>query len=109
MNWYRVAGAQTYVGRLTSLWSFCVPSFAASIQALDFIVYCAKLFDVKLILALGNFWDAYKGPEDFLWYAMGAAGNMNKGCLLLFFGFKNTFICHLAATHIHQCNMVTDS
>eukprot|EP00983_Pelagomonas_calceolata_P106666 1159258-Pelagomonas_calceolata.AAC.4 len=38
-------------------------------QALDFIVYVAGMHNLKLILALGNFWNAYKAPEEFLYWA----------------------------------------
>jgi endo-1,4-beta-mannosidase len=44
-------------------------------QALDFIVYCARVHGIRLILALGNFWHAYKSPEEFVDYAMGSGGH----------------------------------
>lgn len=30
-----------------------------------------------MILALGNFWNAYKGPEDYVAWAAAAAGGNN--------------------------------
>jgi hypothetical protein len=32
-------------------------------------VYAAAKHKQRLILALGNFWDAYKAPEKFLYWA----------------------------------------
>lgn len=40
-------------------------------QALDYVIYAAGRAGIKLILALGNLWPAYKGPEDFLYDATG--------------------------------------
>ncbi|GAX81830.1 hypothetical protein CEUSTIGMA_g9258.t1 [Chlamydomonas eustigma] len=41
------------------------------LEALDFIIYAAGRYHVRLILALGNFWPAYFGPERWLLYGKG--------------------------------------
>ncbi len=46
---------------------------------LDFLVWAAKLRGIRLVLALGNFWNAYKAPEEFLAWATGTAGEMMAG------------------------------
>jgi mannan endo-1,4-beta-mannosidase len=40
---------------------------------LDYIVASAAKHDIKLVLALGNLWNAYMAPEDFLRWASGSA------------------------------------
>lgn len=37
-------------------------------------VAAAKRRGIRLLLALGNLWPAYKGPEEFLEQATGSAG-----------------------------------
>ncbi len=36
-------------------------------QALDYVIYMAGELGLKVHIALGNFWPAYKGPEEFVW------------------------------------------
>lgn len=43
-------------------------------QALDFILYVCRQAGIKALLALGNSWSMYKGPEDFLAMATGSSG-----------------------------------
>lgn len=45
------------------------------LAGLDYVVWAAKVKGIKLVLALGNFWSAYKGPEEFLAQATRPAGN----------------------------------
>lgn len=44
-------------------------------EALDFIIYAAGRYNIRLILALGNLWPAYFGPERWLFYAKGSAAD----------------------------------
>ncbi|MEW5303710.1 MAG: hypothetical protein WDW36_006376 [Sanguina aurantia] len=44
----------------------------AQFESLDYVIYAAGRSNIKMILALGNLWSAYKGPEDFLVYATGS-------------------------------------
>ncbi|KAL6759924.1 glycoside hydrolase superfamily [Haematococcus lacustris] len=65
-------------------------------QALDFIIYASGAHGLKLQLALGNFWNAYKAPEEFVWWGMGTNG---KG-ILDFYGnanVKTLFKNHITA------------
>ncbi|MEW5305178.1 MAG: hypothetical protein WDW36_007739 [Sanguina aurantia] len=43
-------------------------------QILDYIVQSARNHGIKLILALGNLWPAYIGPEEYVKIATGSAG-----------------------------------
>ena len=45
-------------------------------EGLDYLIYSAGRHNVKLVLALGNLWNAYKGPEEFVEYATGSAGRV---------------------------------
>ncbi|KAG1669384.1 hypothetical protein FOA52_004035 [Chlamydomonas sp. UWO 241] len=38
-------------------------------RGLDFVIYAAGRFNIRLVLALGNLWPAYFGPERWLSYA----------------------------------------
>ncbi len=46
----------------------------AQFKHLDYIVASAGKRNLKLVLALGNLWNAYMAPEDFLKWATGSSG-----------------------------------
>ncbi|WIA40472.1 hypothetical protein OEZ86_013828 [Tetradesmus obliquus] len=61
-------------------WMFndALPKAAATYDArqlagLDYIMWSCKTRGIMLLLTLGNLWNAYKGPEDFLAMATGTA------------------------------------
>jgi hypothetical protein len=47
---------------------------ARQLAGLDYIMWSCKQRGIMLLLTLGNLWNAYKGPEDFLAMATGTAG-----------------------------------
>lgn len=54
---------------------------------LDYMIAAAGQRNIKLILALGNLWNAYKGPEHFVEYATGSSEGKN---VLHFYGDRAT-------------------
>jgi hypothetical protein len=49
---------------------------ARQLAGLDYIMWSCKSRGIMLLLTLGNLWNAYKGPEDFLAMATGTAGGV---------------------------------
>ncbi|KAG2492021.1 hypothetical protein HYH03_009750 [Edaphochlamys debaryana] len=49
---------------------------SAQFLGLDYALYLASKFNVRVILALTNLWPAYKGPEHFLYMATGSSGGV---------------------------------
>ncbi len=45
-------------------------------QGLDLIISLARKHGLKLVLALGNFWEAYRSPEDWMIMAGVDPGNI---------------------------------
>lgn len=45
----------------------------AQFRGLDYMIAAADKYNIRLVLALGNLWNAFKGPEHFLNYATGSA------------------------------------
>ncbi|GLC47584.1 hypothetical protein PLESTB_000004000 [Pleodorina starrii] len=64
-------------------------------QGLDYIVDSAGRHNIKLILALGNTWTAYRSPQDF----MSIAGVNPAGKTLLDF-YNSSQVLHLYRDHI---------
>ena len=60
--------------KIEYVWELSQTITAPPSQALDFIIYAARMHDLRMILALGNFWDAYSRPEDFLYWAYPRGG-----------------------------------
>jgi hypothetical protein len=56
---------------------------ARQLAGLDYIMWSCKQRGIMLLLTLGNLWNAYKGPEDFLAMATGTAGKHLCYSLLL--------------------------
>ncbi|GLC47404.1 hypothetical protein PLESTB_001960300 [Pleodorina starrii] len=64
-------------------------------QGLDYIVDSAGRHNIKLVLALGNIWKAYRSPEDF----MSMAGVDPAGKTLLDF-YNSSQVLHLYRDHV---------
>jgi hypothetical protein len=47
---------------------------ARQIAGMDYVIWAAKRRGLMLTLTMGNFWNAYLGPEDFLMWATGSLG-----------------------------------
>lgn len=41
---------------------------------MDYVIWAAKRRGLMLTLTMGNFWNAYRGPEDFLLWSTGSLG-----------------------------------
>jgi hypothetical protein len=52
----------------------CATYGARQLAGLDYIMWSCKQRGIMLLLTLGNLWNAYKGPGDFLAMATGTAG-----------------------------------
>lgn len=47
---------------------------ARQLAGMDYVIWAAKRRGLMLTLTMGNFWNAYRGPEDFLMWATGSLG-----------------------------------
>lgn len=47
---------------------------ARQIAGMDYVIWAAKRRGLMLVLTMGNLWNAYRGPEDFLLWATGSLG-----------------------------------
>lgn len=46
---------------------------------MDYVIWAAKRRGLMLTLTMGNFWNAYRGPEDFVLWATGSLGEGRGG------------------------------
>lgn len=53
------------------------------LAGLDYIIWSAKQRGLMLVFTLGNSWNAYKGPEQFVQMATGTAGEENHHGVLI--------------------------
>jgi hypothetical protein len=47
---------------------------ARQLAGMDYVIWAAKRRGLMLTLTMGNLWNAYRGPEDFLLWATGSLG-----------------------------------
>lgn len=47
---------------------------ARQIAGMDYVIWAAKRRGLMLTMTMGNLWNAYRGPEDFLLWATGSLG-----------------------------------
>jgi hypothetical protein len=52
---------------------------ARQVAGMDYVIWAAKRRGLLLTLTMGNLWNAYRGPEDFLLWATGSLGELWGG------------------------------
>jgi hypothetical protein len=51
---------------------------ARQVAGMDYVIWAAKRRGLLLTLTMGNLWNAYRGPEDFLLWATGSLGKPHQ-------------------------------
>lgn len=63
---------------------------ARQIAGMDYVIWAAKRRGLMLTLTMGNLWNAYRGPEDFLLWATGSIGKTNSSSAGLVLPYGDT-------------------
>jgi len=69
------------------------------LAGMDYVIWAAKRRGLMLTLTMGNLWNAYRGPEDFLLWATGSIGETSSAGLVFVFYFSMLLLfvfCHAA-------------